>query len=264
MKSLSSGCSRKIGEGDQPPPPPPPPRPPPRPPPLLAPFTCYPRDSLFQAAVVAAALGRRHCRRSGPLCRHTSSLAPPPSLHLIHHRPSSPLPPITRTQESTISRPDHPPFLPEFPLPFLPRFSPGSRRHLPSNLGLFRLSPQSQKLSTFGFTGRSTSLPSPPVVINPASIPTKDSPLSPSRFSLAHRHPHPSLPGSFPIYPSTQGRPPVRIPSDASPPFPSTPDVILLPIPPTVPSIPHDLPTPSLNPDNPDSSHIARNTHQRN
>ena len=84
----------------------------------------------------------------------------------------------------------------------------------------------------------------------PPKIPLSPLPISPSLTAILT----PSLPGSFPIYPSTQGRPTVRIPSDASPPFPSTPDVILLPIPPTIPSIPHDLPTPSFNPDNPDSA----------
>ena len=90
--SLSSGCSRKAGEGVQPPPPPPPPPhapvpplpPPRRPPPLLAlakVLLCCHRDAAVlkppplppQATAAAAAFG--------PPCRHHLHL----HLHPHHH-----------------------------------------------------------------------------------------------------------------------------------------------------------------------------------
>ena len=91
--SLSSGCSRKIKEGDiKPPPPPPPPShnhvppscPPPRPPPPLALITSYPTQSSL----------RRRRRRiavpppyplHGPLC-----ISPPPPFPFPGHPSSCP------------------------------------------------------------------------------------------------------------------------------------------------------------------------------
>ena len=115
MNSLSSGCSRKIGEEDQPPPPPPSHAvvPPQRPPPLLAPITRYPRDSPFQDTAAAAASDRR--RRSGSLCRLDPSPAPPtppPSLLALPTVNALPLPPLAVFSPPSIQPSPRPPYSP--------------------------------------------------------------------------------------------------------------------------------------------------------
>ena len=121
--SLSSGCSRKIKEGDQPPPPPPPPPPhnlvpppcsPLRPPPPLA-LVAYLHRAVYhpppplpppQAAVAAAA---------GKLCHHPHplhgpiSLPPSPSSCSHHHlaltTPPPSTPAVATSSKSTFPQP---------------------------------------------------------------------------------------------------------------------------------------------------------------
>ena len=123
--SLSSGCSRKAGEGVQPPsPPPPPPR---RPPPLLALATGSSPLSL-----------RRHRPQAAAAAAAPPSPPPPPSLVIF--LPELPLP---------VAQPLHFRFMPQlphnllhlrrttqppFPSTLLPSISPPSSRHSADSL----------------------------------------------------------------------------------------------------------------------------------
>ena len=209
--SLSSGCSRKAGEGVQPPSPPPPPYafvpPPRRPPPLLPPATV-----LLRCHRVAAVLKLpppplpQAAAASGPPCRHP----------LLHRHPlHAPLPSSLHCQApSAASSPD-------FPLPS-PANSPLPNISVtfPPPLHNVQRPPPRPRLNPFA-----AHLP-PPWNLR---FPTPEYPLFPPEISLFHSripaHPLSSplpIPAYLPDFPFCfQFHYPVRSIPDVPPPFQS-------------------------------------------